>query len=364
MAVLKRFLRPLLALLCLAGLASAHLMVAQRGTLNIVGNGAFMVMSLPVSALTGVDDDGDGSLSNAELTSHTADIGKQVKAGLTLSQEGQARPLEGLLMDVTPPEGQTETTQLVVMGRFALADGTQPFTLTASLWGDTEAERSLSVTVTRGEQTSLLILTPNLPQGTVFQPAVQVLVSYLKLGAEHVLSGLDHLLFLLVVVAVSWSGGWRRLLAALSIFTVGHALSMAAVVFGGLSAPASLVEPAIAATIVGLALYDRWAVTRNRLPPVSVRLGLVFSCSLIHGLGLGGALAELGLDPARQGLSLLGFNAGIELAQVGAALLALGVLAALRGLFGARGPQWAGNLATVVAVAVGGLWFVQRVAPG
>ena len=116
MAVLTRLMRPLLTVLCLAGLASAHLMVAQRGTLNIVGNGAFMVMSLPVSALEGVDDDGDGSLSGAELSAHTATIGKQVKAGLKLSQNGEARPLQGLLMDVTPPEGQTETTQLVVMG--------------------------------------------------------------------------------------------------------------------------------------------------------------------------------------------------------------------------------------------------------
>ena len=188
------------------------------------------------------------------------------------------------------------------------------------------------------------------------------MVSYLKLGAEHVLTGLDHLLFLLVVVSAGW--GWRRLLAALSVFTVGHAVSLAAVVWGDLSAPSHLVEPAIAATIVGLALYDRWAASRKARPPVSLRLGLVFGSSLIHGLGLGGALLSLGLDPARQGLSMLGFNAGIELAQVGVALLALGVLAALRGLFGARGPQWASGLATVTAVVVGGLWFVQRVTLG
>ncbi|MDV6376609.1 HupE/UreJ family protein [Deinococcus arenicola] len=362
---MPRLIRTVLAALCaltLLGVASAHLMVAQRGTLNVVDNGAFIVMSLPVSALKGVDDDGDGSLSTAELSTHTVSIGQQVKAGLQLTQAGQASTLEGLLMDVTPPEGQTETSQLVVMGRYALADGTQPFTLTSSLWGDTEAERSLNITATRGEQKSLLILTPNLPQGTAFQPAGQVLTSYLKLGGEHVLSGLDHLLFLLVVVSAGW--GWRRLFLALSVFTVGHAVSLAAVVFGGLSAPASIVEPAIAATIVGLALYDRWVASRTSLPPINLRLGLVFACSLIHGLGLGGALLSLGLDPARQGLSILGFNLGIEAGQLGVALLALGVLAALRGLFGARGQQWATGLATVTAVVVGGVWFVQRVALG
>ena len=161
-----------------------------------------------------------------------------------------------------------------------------------------------------------------------------------------------------MVLSAGW--GWKRLFTALSVFTVGHALSLAAVVFGGLSAPASVVEPAIAATIVGLALYDRWAA-RQRNPRLELRLGLVFGCSLIHGLGLGGALAELGLDPSRQGLSMLGFNLGIEAAQLGVSLVALAALAGVRAVFGVRGIRTAGVLASVAAIVVGSTWFVQRV---
>ena len=57
-----------------ASLAHAHLVVSQRGTLNIVGDGAYMVLSLPVSALSGIDDDHDGLLSVNELRAHGASI--------------------------------------------------------------------------------------------------------------------------------------------------------------------------------------------------------------------------------------------------------------------------------------------------
>ena len=81
----------------------------------------------------------------------------------------------------------------------------------------------------------------------------------------HVLGGLDHLLFLLVVLATGWA--WRSALLALTCFTAGHAATLAAVALGGVTAPAHMVEPAIAATIVGMALFDRWS--RQRPQPLA-----------------------------------------------------------------------------------------------
>ena len=341
--------------------ASAHLMVAQKGTLNLSGTGAYLMVSIPVSALQGVDDDQDGLLSAPELQAHESSITRQLKAGLQLSDAGGARPLEILSLTLSPKHTGVEepADQLVVAGRYALADKTNPLTFQAKLFGTAEAERSLNLTVTKAyNQPRLLILTPAQPSAGLYVPALSMFARYLTLGLEHVLGGLDHLLFLLVVLSAGW--GWKRLFAALSLFTVGHALSLAAVVFAGLSAPAAVVEPAIAATIVGLALYDRWAV-RQRNPMLGLRLTLVFGCSLIHGLGLGGALAELGLDPSRQGLSMLGFNLGIEAAQIGVSLVALAVLAGVRALFGVRGIRTAGVLASVAAIVVGSVWFAQRV---
>ncbi|ULH17785.1 HupE/UreJ family protein (plasmid) [Deinococcus sp. KNUC1210] len=352
----------LCALLLLWPSASAHLMVSQKGTLNLSGTGAYLLVSLPVSAFSGIDDDADGLLSSAELSLHTQSITGQLQAGLQLRDSQGARPLQGVMLTLSPSSGQEgqPADQLIVMGRYALSSGTQPLSLRAALWGRTEAERSLNLTITRAlKQPELLILTPLHPQAGLYEPALKVVSSYLQLGIEHVLTGLDHLLFLLVVVTAGW--GWRRLFTALTVFTLGHALSLIGVVFGGLSVPAGVVEPAIAATIVGLALFDWWAARQAHKPPLGARLALIFGCSLIHGLGLGGALAALGLNPAHQWLSLLGFNLGIETAQLGVSLLALAGLAAVRGLFGTPGLRAATALASVGAVLVGSAWFVQRV---
>ena len=83
--------------------AQAHLVVSQRGTLNIVGYGAYMVLSLPVSALTGFDDNRDGLLSVGELRAHAASIESQIQRGVTLgSSQGPSR-LEGVMLNTEAP---------------------------------------------------------------------------------------------------------------------------------------------------------------------------------------------------------------------------------------------------------------------
>lgn len=127
-----------------------------------------------------------------------------------------------------------------------------------------------------------------------------------------------------------------------------------------LSAPARIVEPTIAATTIGLALYDVWLARSGKEPPVS-RLALVFGCFLIHGLGLGGALSELGVNPAQQVATLLGFNVGIELGQLSVAALALAGFASLQHTFGGRSVRTASSLMTFGAVVMGAIWLVERV---
>ena len=359
-----QFFRALLALLILGlavSIASAHLMVAQGGTLNLSGDGAYLVVSVPTAALENTDDDGDGLLSAGELSAHTKRITEQLKAGLQLSDPNGARPLEDLRLTLSPKDSQAgqPADQLIVMGRYSLSDPDAPLTFRADLWGTDASEQSLALTLTKDlEDEQLLTLTSWHPQGQLYPSAFAVLTSYVQLGTEHVLGGLDHLLFLLVVLSVGW--GWKKVFTALSVFTLGHALSLMAVVFGGITVPSGLVEPAIAATIVGLALYDVWLARTQTTPPIP-RLALVFGCSLIHGLGLGGALAELGINPAQQGATLLGFNMGIELAQIGVAALVLAAFALLRGVWGSRSVQIASSLMTVVAVVAGGVWFIERV---
>jgi hypothetical protein len=356
----RSLLALLIAWLAVWPTANAHLMVAQKGTLNVNGTGAFLLVSVATSALKGVDDSGDGLVSPQELQAHYSSITQQLQAGLQLSDTDGSRPLEGLMLNLSAKDSVEghPADQIIVMGRYAIADLSKPLSFQSKLWGNKVSEQSLSLTITKElKDEQLIVLSPQHSQAQLYESPLMVFISFLKLGLEHVITGLDHLLFLLVVISAGW--GWKKLVTALSVFTVGHAISLLAVVYGGLTAPSRIVEPAIAATIVGLALYDLW-MSRSSTSPRALRLGLVFGCSLIHGLGLGGALAALGINPAHQGATLLGFNLGIELGQLSVAAVALLAFALLRQVFGGRSVQTVSLFATLCAVMIGGVWFVQR----
>jgi len=203
-----------------------------------------------------------------------------------------------------------------------------------------------------------LLLSPERPSRILFPSASAVFADYLQEGIRHILSGFDHLLFLLVVLAAGW--GWRQVLIALTCFTIGHSITLAISSWGNFAVPSTLVEPAIAATIVAMAGFD-WQVRRKKLAPSSrLRYALVFGCSLIHGMGLASSFGELGLDGTHRLPSLAGFNVGIELGQIAFASAALLLMAALRAWRGKAALEIVLHYASVTAMAIGFAWFVQR----
>jgi hypothetical protein len=171
---------------------------------------------------------------------------------------------------------------------------------------------------------------------------------YVRLGFEHVLSGLDHVLFLLALVwqAHAASRGalrpWALELArAATAFTLAHTLTLTATALGWLAVPAGLAEALIAVSLVLVALDVGRAA-----PPL--RLGVVMAFGLVHGLGFAGALTESRLPEHAVALGLLGFNVGVELGQL--ALLAAAV-AAISLL--ARSVALRARAATLSAYAIG-----------
>jgi hydrogenase/urease accessory protein HupE len=358
--------------------AQAHMMAAQRGTLNIVGSAAFLVLSVPVTALQGVDDDGDGALSKTELIAHQESIGEQVRAGIQLRGAGGMLPLQLMMLDIAPPANHADTPgkQLVALGRFqlgpAVASQAPPheavsggLSLRFSLFGKTSAEQQQDLTITRQDESQWIRMTPTQPEKALLPSAAAVFGEYAALGATHVLSGADHMIFLLVVLLMGWR--WRPLLAALTCFTAGHAITLAACVWGGFSVSDRIVEPAIAATLVGLGMFDAWAQRLAWAVRPQVRLALIFVCALIHGLGLAGALSDLtqwAPGTARLGLALFGFNLGIELAQIGVAALAGLVLWLLARLAGLAARQRVMQAGSVIGLLAGTFWLIERLAQG
>lgn len=345
----------------LASAAQAHLMPAQRGTINFVNNGAFFIISVPVSALTGIDDNQDQQLSSAELKNHLAAIKQQVTQGYQLIGPTGPWSVQGLLLNLAkdPDKPTVPAAHIIAMGRFAIDSSVPQPRLKTSLFGATSSAQKFWVKVTRGPETHLLSLSPAHPDAELFPSSWQVFSKYTTLGVEHVLTGLDHLLFLLIVLFTSLRK--RLIVAALTCFTIGHAITLAATLYGGISVSPQWVEPAIAASIVGLALYDWSNKQRGREIATSWWLAMVFACALIHGLGLASSLAELGLNATYQFQSLAGFNLGIELGQIMAAAAVILILAGIGRVFGDAGVLISMRAGSIAAMVLGTAWFAQRV---
>ena len=187
-----------------------------------------------------------------------------------------------------------------------------------------------------------------------------VLVRFVRLGVEHVLSGVDHVLFL---VALAWQavsaarGGLRRaareLGATATAFTLAHTLTLTTTTLGLLRVPAAVAEACIAATLVLLALDIRPAAERASLPSRRARVALAGAFGLVHGLGFASALAGGALPEHAVALGLASFNVGVEIGQL---LLLGGTLAALalgRHLLADRGARVGPALTTITAYVVG-----------
>jgi len=145
----------------------------------------------------------------------------------------------------------------------------------------------------------------------------EIFRTYTVLGVQHILSGIDHLLFvasLLFLVCFN-----RRLIGTITAFTLAHSLTLACSVFGWLTLRSAPVEACIALSIVLVAsesLHGENTLARRMPALVSFLFGLV------HGLGFAGALKSIGLPQSHLPMALLSFNVGVELGQLMMVLLA------------------------------------------
>jgi len=193
-----------------------------------------------------------------------------------------------------------------------------------------------------------------------------IATSYFSLGVDHILTGIDHLLFVFLLICLIRE--WRPLLAAITSFTVAHSLSLGAASLGWIIVPAAPVEAIVALSIAFLAaelLHEPGEERRmsERYPWV-----VAFAFGLLHGLGFARALLEVGMPEGDVPLALLTFNVGVEAGQLLFIAVALVLGAAIARLY----PAIAKGLATPGAVglrAVGygvgtlaAFWTFERVA--
>jgi hypothetical protein len=195
----------------------------------------------------------------------------------------------------------------------------------------------------------------------------EVARTYLVLGVEHILGGIDHLLFVLALLLIV--RGWRQLVATVTAFTVAHSITLALATLGFVHVPAAPVEATIALSILFLASE----IARSRRfesdhGEEEAPLGLTerhpwvvaFAFGLLHGFGFAGALSEIGLPESAIPLALFLFNVGVEVGQ----LLFIAVILALLG--GVRRvrfswPDWGWQVPTYAIGTAAAFWTVERV---
>jgi len=174
---------------------------------------------------------------------------------------------------------------------------------------------------------------------------------FIAMGVEHIVGGIDHLLFLVALLAMV-RGFWPTV-AIVTAFTAVHSVTLSLATLGLVDVPSRIVEPLIAASIV-------WVGLENVLAPGGLgRRWLVAAAfGLVHGLGFASALGELGLSADAMVRALIGFNVGVELGQLAFVAVVLPSLA-----WASRPGRLPGlpRILSLVVACFGAVWFVERI---
>jgi hydrogenase/urease accessory protein HupE len=205
--------------------------------------------------------------------------------------------------------------------------------------------------VVNGRSPSLTVY--GIPASAGLRFLAPIAADYTRLGVEHILSGFDHLMFVLAVTILVRHR--RSLVFAITAFTLAHSLTLAATVLGWLRLPSAAVETTIALSIVlacaeclrpsdSLAQRAPWLIT--------------FAFGLLHGMGFASALLETGLPEQHVPTALLFFNVGVELGQL-AAIAAFVAVGWLWTRFERR-PAWSTQAFVYAMGVTAAYWSLER----
>jgi hydrogenase/urease accessory protein HupE len=200
------------------------------------------------------------------------------------------------------------------------------------------------------------------PERVSFEPSgnqvwKETAVTYFRLGVEHILTGIDHLLFILALLLLI--SNRLTLLKTITAFTVAHSITLSGAALGYLSLPQKPVEAVIALSIAFV------ASELIQLKPGEKRLSeqfpwlVAFTFGLLHGFGFAGALKEVGLPQVDIPLALVTFNLGVEAGQllfVAAVLIFWSILQT----FILRPKAWARMAAAYGIGTIAAYWLLER----
>ncbi len=343
----------LAAVLLLAGAAYSHAIGTSCATVRVDEGrveASLVVRTSDLALALGLDRDGDGRLSSTEVD--LARISRHLLEEIVLVCDGARR--DGTLRSIVVREATlpgVSCPQQVVEATIAWAGVRGEASLEIAPFRAADPEHAcLGKVVRNGEETGF-VFRAGAPC-PLTQPTSGAL-RFLRLGVEHILSGFDHVLFLVsLLVAMP-----RRcdLIATISAFTLGHTATLILATLRLFVLPPAIVEPAIALSVLYVSLENVLG------SPGRHRAWLACAFGLVHGMGFSGALSGLHLSGGALAAALASFNAGVEAGQ----LLIVAAVCPLLAWWHARRPDRCRRVAlqggSIAIAVVAAAWFLERV---
>ncbi|MFC0213432.1 HupE/UreJ family protein [Paenibacillus chartarius] len=352
----------------IANTASAHALSASFTTLSVEPNGIdmkFAIDDLSVIESTKVDTNQNGQLEKTEMDAAKMEIAEWIGRNVVLKVNGIAK--RGEVKDMQLEEKQ-DRLMVATTFHFAGAAAGQKVTLDDALYAnDTKTSYANLFVFKQGESVSEAVLkgsnrhwegaiggaqtTPSNSDAAAAEPGSGTRWwDFFVLGMEHIITGYDHLLFLLALLLRKQT--FKQYAAIITAFTLAHSLTLTLAVLGVVSLPSKVVEIIIAVSICYVAIEN---MVRESL---SYRALLTFAFGLIHGLGFAGILMEMEIPKSHLAVSLISFNVGIEAVQITLAALLLPLL----GLWYKSANHKLGlRIGSSLIVLIGALWVVERI---
>jgi len=271
--------------------------------------------------------------------------------------EGRKFPCTGVRLSDRPviPPGQLAPggSHITLLGSFTRPQpATASLTVSYDLFAPTPSSCCMA-TLTVDGATRSVVFTPYDTEIEIGHGLSESVGSFMLLGIEHILGGADHLLFLACLLLTG--GSFMNVVKIVTAFTVAHSTTLSLAVLGLLSVPGQVVEPAIALSIVWVAVDNLRGQHFDR------RWTVAFAFGLLHGLGFAGVLQAMDLPRGALAVALVSFNVGVEIGQVAVVLV---LFALLRWLQRFSWESQVRRLASAAVLCVALFWFVQRTVGG
>ncbi len=337
-----------------AGPVAAHWADQAVAEIKVEDHQVEMVLTFPTGLAAWADDDRSGELSATEIGRHRTDLQRFLGERIRFTDR---RTIGDLTIEPAqvqlPPGLNLSASHSTVRLVYRWPRPVQTLAVRYDLFLPGVPTASCLATIVVDGRVRNLVFTPEHREVSIARGGsiTGAAAGFVLLGIRHILTGYDHVLFLLSLLMLG--GGLRALVKIVTAFTVAHSVTLSLAVLNIVALPARWVESAIAASIVYVAAENFWRgqhALRNRWL-------VTFGFGLVHGLGFASILKAFSLERTSLAVSLASFNIGVEIGQIAIVLMAFLGLRLLR--------AWPKEellrlWVSAGAAATGLVWFVQR----